>query len=205
MREIKKILFSTAVSLSLSLSLALSFFYFFFYLPLALSLLRVLDTREFRLASSSYSPLDRASSRRAFVAPSSFILASSFEQSEAETRRVLLSRGLSQSHRRRCQVFLLFHLSFLSFSPLSTRQRNCTITLSVFALGALFSFSLVKSSLSRISLRFSCFFLYFCSYMFFLRNFLLFLSFYPPFSLFFSLFLCSLPSFSFLSICIPHA
>lgn len=153
----------------------------------------------------SYSPLNRASSRRAFVAPPSFILVSSLraERSGDEKSFILADGGPSQSHRRRggAQFFLLY-LSFLPFLPLPLFVDN-TIALTtlsfVLALGALFP--LPFSPFSIVS-HFEYFpssalpLLLFIS--FFLRNFLLSRSFYAPFSilfLFFSAYLvCPSPS-----------
>lgn len=68
------------------------FFYFFLCLPLALSLLRVLDTREFRLASALtlLSIVHRPVVLSSRLRPSSSCLRS--EQSEAETRRASFSQ-----------------------------------------------------------------------------------------------------------------
>lgn len=160
-------LFSAAASLSFSLSLSASR-----TLPFESPRHRRIST-----CQRSYSPLDRASSRRAFVAPPSFILASSSERSEAKTRRVLLSRTSgAQSHRRRCPVFLPPPF-FSTLLPFFVNDAIALTTLSlVLAFGALlpssFSpFSLVSHfSVSNISPVLLLFF-YFCS-SFFLRNFL---------------------------------
>lgn len=119
----------------------------------------------------SYSPLNRASSRRAFVAPPSFILVSSLraERSGDEKSFILADGGPSRSHRRRggAQFFLLY-LSFLPFLPPPpswTTQSRSPPFLSFSPLAPFFhclsllSLSLVISNISPVLL-----FLYFCSY-----------------------------------------
>lgn len=104
-----------------------------FFLFLSLSASRALpfeSPRHKRISTRqrSYSPLNRASSRRAFVAPPSFILVSSLraERSGDEKSFILADGGPSQSHRRRggAQFFLLY-LSFLPFlSPPPLRGQH---------------------------------------------------------------------------------
>lgn len=181
---------------------------FLFFLFLSLSASRALpfeSPRHKRISTRqrSYSPLNRASSRRAFVAPPSFILVSSLraERSGDEKSFILADGGPSQSHRRRggAQFFLLY-LSFLPSPPPFVDNTIALTTLSfVLALGALFP--LPFSPFSIVS-HFEYFpssalpLLLFVS--FFLRNFLLSRSFYAPFSilfLFFSAYLvCPSPS-----------
>lgn len=100
-------------------------------LSLYLSIFRALpfeSPRHRRISTRqrSYSPLESTSSRRAFVAPSSFILASSFERSETETRRTSLSRTSDPVSSTIFTVgsarFFFLHLSF-PFLPLSGRNR----------------------------------------------------------------------------------
>lgn len=196
-----RILFSVAAFFSLSLSVSV---YLSIYLSFALSLLRVLD-RRISTRQRSYSPLESTSSRRAFVAPSSFILASSSERSETETRRTLLSRTLDPVSSTIFTVggaqFFFFHLSFLPFSPSQwTTQSRSPFFFSPLAPSflrfSLLSLSLVisASDISPVLLLFPL--LPFIS--FFLHNFLYSLSFDLAFftlSLSFSLFL-SLPVFS---------
>lgn len=180
-------------------------FYFFLRLPLALSLLRVLDTREFRLASALtllsivHRPVVLSSRHR----PSSSCLRS--EQSEAETRRASFSQTADLVSPTvdaavpsfSCSIFLSYPFSPLP--PSWTTQSRSPPFLSFFALGALFP--LPFSPFSIVS-----HFEYFPSsalppllfISFFLRNFLLSRSFYAPFSilfLFFSAYLvCPPPS-----------
>lgn len=94
--------------------------------PLSLSTSRALPFesprhRRISTCQRSYSPLDRASSR-AFVAPPSFILASSSERSEAETRRVLLSRTASLVSTSAVPSFSSF--AFLFYPSLLPRERR---------------------------------------------------------------------------------
>lgn len=146
------------------------FFYFFLCLPLALSLLRVLDTREFRLASALtlLSIVHRPVVLSSRLRPSSSCLRS--EQSEAETRRASFSQTADLVSPTvdaavpsfSCSIFLSVSLSpppswttqsrsppFLSFSPLAP----------FFHCLSLLSLSLVISNISPVLL-----FLYFCSY-----------------------------------------
>lgn len=95
--------------------------------PLSLSTSRALPFesprhRRISTCQRSYSPLDRASSRRAFVAPPSFILASSSERSEAETRRVLLSRTASLVSTSAVPSFS--SSTFLFYPSLLPRERR---------------------------------------------------------------------------------
>lgn len=147
------------------------FFYFFLCLPLALSLLRVLDTREFRLASALtlLSIVHRPVVLSSRLRPSSSCLRS--EQSEAETRRASFSQTADLVSPTvdaavpsfSCSIFLSYPFSppppswttqsrsppFLSFSPLAP----------FFHCLSLLSLSLVISNISPVLL-----FLYFCSY-----------------------------------------
>lgn len=148
---------------------------FLFFLFLSLSASRALpfeSPRHKRISTRqrSYSPLNRASSRRAFVAPPSFILVSSLraERSGDEKSFILADGGPSQSHRRRggAQFFLLY-LSFLPSPPPPswTTQSRSPPFLSFSPLAPFFhclsllSLSLVISNISPVLLS-----LYFCSY-----------------------------------------
>lgn len=150
------------------LSLSLTFLYF-----LSLSIFRALpfeSPRHGRISTRqrSYSSLDRASSRRAFVVRLSFILTSSSERNERpRDEESFALAGLVSLTVGGAQFFFL-HLSFLPFSPPPSMNHAIALTtLSlVLALGALlpssFSpFSLVSHlSVSDIFLVF----LSFCSY-----------------------------------------
>lgn len=182
---------SSSLPPSFSLSL------FLFLSPSASRALPFESPRHKRISTRqrSYSPLNRASSRRAFVAPPSFILVSSLraERSGDEKSFILADGGPSQFHRRRggAQFFLLY-LSFLPFLPPPFVDNTIALTTLSFvlALGALFP--LPFSPFSIVS-----HFEYFPSsalppllfISFFLRNFLLSRSFYAhfPFYFFFSL------------------
>lgn len=167
------------------------FFYFFLCLPLALSLLRVLDTREFRLASALtlLSIVHRPVVLSSRLRPSSSCLRS--EQSEAETRRASFSQTADLVSPTvdaavpsfSCSIFLSYPLP----PPPFVDNTIALTTLSfVLALGALFP--LPFSPFSIVS-HFEYFpssalpLLLFVS--FFLRNFLLSRSFYAPFSILF--------------------
>lgn len=137
---------SSSLPPSFSLSL------FLFLSPSASRALPFESPRHKRISTRqrSYSPLNRASSRRAFVAPPSFILVSSLraERSGDEKSFILADGGPSQSHRRRggAQFFLLY-LSFLPFlpPPLFVDNTIALTTLSfVLALGALFPFAFLS-------------------------------------------------------------
>lgn len=183
------------------------FFYFFLCLPLALSLLRVLDTREFRLASALtlLSIVHRPVVLSSRLRPSSSCLRS--EQSEAETRRASFSQTADLVSPTVDAAVPSFSCSIFLSYPLPPPFVDNTIALTtlsfVLALGALFP--LPFSPFSIVS-HFEYFpssalpLLLFVS--FFLRNFLLSRSFYAPFSilfLFFSAYLVR-PSPSSLSV-----
>lgn len=191
------------------------FFYFFLCLPLALSLLRVLDTREFRLASALtlLSIVHRPVVLSSHLRPSSSCLRS--EQSEAETRRASFSQTAdlvspivdAAVPSFSCSIFL----SYPSPPPFVDNTIALTTLSFVLALDALFPlpfspFSIVShfeyfpSSTLPLLLFISFFLTFFSSQLSSLSFFLC------PFFHFISFFLClSCLSFSFFSICIPRA
>lgn len=191
------------------------FFYFFLCLPLALSLLRVLDTREFRLASALtlLSIVHRPVVLSSRLRPSSSCLRS--EQSEAETRRASFSQTADLVSPTvdaavpsfSCSIFLSYPF-FLPPPPFVDNTIALTTLSFVLALGALFPLPFSPFSIVISSFRI---FPQFCSSStsvhIVLVTQLSSLSFFLcPFFHFISFFLClSCLSFSFFSICIPRA